>query len=220
VDGGALGTVRVLWLSYGAANWRLACRVGLGSSSGSRRSAHHLRCSIVREDPAVTDSLSRSTTERHAAPEQVRSAVPLERRAPERAGGAGAGPSRYNRVSRGDDISTTGTFAWAMAEAARFLNEPAEDVDTVLGRLAAVAYQAIPAVDMASISVATRQGISTKAATAQPARDLDRLQYSWQEGPCVDALLDPDKSEVVVDDMGHELRWPRSTARAAPSREG
>ena len=105
-----------------------------------------------------------------------------------------------------------------MAEAAQFLNEPAEDVDTVLGRLAAVAFQAIPAVDMASISVATRQGISTKAATAQPARDLDQLQYDWQEGPCVDALLDRDKAEVVVDDMGHELRWPRY-APAAAARE-
>jgi GAF domain-containing protein len=114
-----------------------------------------------------------------------------------------------------DSSSTPKTLAWAMADAARFLNEPAEDVDTVLARLADVASRTIPGVDMASISVATRTGISTKAATAQPARDLDQLQYDWQEGPCIDALSDPDKGEVVVDDMDREQRWPRYAPAAA-----
>lgn len=100
-----------------------------------------------------------------------------------------------------------------MADAARWLNEP-EDVETVLARLADVALQTIPAVDMASISVATRAGITTAAATDQAARDLDRLQYQLQQGPCVDALLDPDKAEVVVADLASDQRWP-DYARAA-----
>lgn len=93
-----------------------------------------------------------------------------------------------------------------MADAARSLNQPAEDVQTILDRLADVALQTIPDVDMASISVATRTGITTAAATGRAARDLDRLQYQLQQGPCVDALFDPDKFEVVVADMACDQR--------------
>lgn len=112
-------------------------------------------------------------------------------------------------------FSSSDGLARAMADAARFLNEPAEDVDTLLARLADVATRTIPDVDMASISVATREGISTRAATAHTALQLDLVQYECQEGPCVDALLDPDKSEVVVDDMASEQRWPEYTRAAA-----
>ena len=163
----------------------------------------------------MTDSSSRPTTERHPGADRSRPAVPPEQVAPERVGVAVAGRARNSGVRRGDGISTTRTLARAMADAARLLNEPADDVDTVLGRLAAVASAAVPAVDMASISVATRQGISTRAATAQHARDLDQLQYEWQEGPCVDAVLDRGKAEVVANDMNHEPRWPRYAPAAA-----
>jgi GAF domain-containing protein len=102
-----------------------------------------------------------------------------------------------------------------MADAALFLNEPAEDLETVLFRLATVAQRAIANVDMASISVASREGICTRAATDPAARDLDQLQYDLQEGPCLDALLNPDKAEVIVDDMTQERRWPRYARAAA-----
>lgn len=112
-------------------------------------------------------------------------------------------------------IACSNTLARAMADAARSLNQPAEDVETVLDRLADVALQTIPDVDMASISVATRTGITTTAATDQAARDLDRLQYQLQQGPCVDAVLDPDKAEVVVADMACDQRWPEYARAAA-----
>ena len=41
------------------------------------------------------------------------------------------------------------------------------------------------------------------------------MQYDLQEGPCVDALLDPDKSEFIVNDMDHEQRWARYAPAAA-----
>jgi GAF domain-containing protein len=106
-------------------------------------------------------------------------------------------------------------LARSMAEAALFLNEPTEDVDTVLGRLAEVALRAVPGVEVVSISVATRGSVSTKAATDPLAQQLDQLQYDLQEGPCIDALRDPDKGEVVVDDMAHDQRWPRYGPAAA-----
>lgn len=102
-----------------------------------------------------------------------------------------------------------------MADAARFLSTPPEDVDTVLARLADVASRTIPDVDFASISVATRESITTKAATDDIARQLDKVQYDLQEGPCIDALLDDDKAEVVVNDMAHDERWPKYAPAAA-----
>jgi GAF domain-containing protein len=102
-----------------------------------------------------------------------------------------------------------------MADAALFLNEPAEDLDAALGRLAVVASRTVPNVDMVSISVATSKAVSTKAATDPAARQLDQLQYDLQEGPCIDALLDSGKAEVVVADMTREHRWPRYAQAAA-----
>ena len=118
------------------------------------------------------------------------------------------------------DGSKADELARAMADAALFLNEPPEDVDTVLQRLAEVAARTIPDVDMASISVVAGDEISTKAATAQAARDLDQVQYDLQEGPCVDALLDPDKAEFIVNDMDHEQRWARYAPAAACAGSG
>lgn len=118
-------------------------------------------------------------------------------------------------LSAPSSTASPNTLARAMADAARSLNEPAEDVGTVLVRLADVALRTIPGVDMASISVATRDGIETAASTDEAARELDRLQYELQEGPCVDALLDPDKAEVVVADMAHDQRWPEYARAAA-----
>lgn len=44
---------------------------------------------------------------------------------------------------------------------------------------------------------------------------MDRLQYQLQQGPCVDAVLDPDKAEVVVADMACDQRWPEYARAAA-----
>lgn len=87
-------------------------------------------------------------------------------------------------------------LAWSMADAAS-LKAPSEDVDTVLGRLAEAALRTVHDVDVVSISLATRDAIRTKAATDPLARQLDELQYDLQEGPCIDALLDPDKAPVA-----------------------
>ncbi len=99
-------------------------------------------------------------------------------------------------------------LAWLMADAARYLNEPTEDVEAVLGRLAEAASRTVPGVDVVSISVATREAVSTKAATDPLAQTLDQLQYDLQEGPCIDALRDPALAEVIVDDLESDQRWP------------
>ncbi|GAA1426348.1 hypothetical protein GCM10009616_00650 [Microlunatus lacustris] len=115
----------------------------------------------------------------------------------------------------GGSATRSGELARAMAEAALLLNEPSEDMDTVLSRLIEAALQTVPDVDLVSISVASRDAVSTKAATDPLARTVDQLQYDLQEGPCIDALLDPAESEVVVDDLTADQRWPRYAPAAA-----
>lgn len=51
------------------------------------------------------------------------------------------------------------------------------------------------------------------ASTDSMVDQLDQLQYSLGEGPCLDAMRD--HTSVVVDDMRTESRWPRFAPPAA-----
>ena len=105
-----------------------------------------------------------------------------------------------------------GRLAVVMAEVARALHQP-EVMEDVLDRLVRAACTAIPGVDFAGVSIGSPTSIDTVAASDPVVEDLDRLQYSLGEGPCLDAIRG--HTVVMVTDMASEPRWPRYAPKAA-----
>jgi GAF domain-containing protein len=95
----------------------------------------------------------------------------------------------------------------SLSHASRAINAP-NGLESQLQVIVDVARNSMPEIDHAGVSVAHRDGtVETKAATSSLVRDLDQLQYSLGEGPCLHAIeADP---VVVVEDAGHDTRWPR-----------
>ncbi|MET0524797.1 MAG: GAF and ANTAR domain-containing protein [Nocardioides sp.] len=76
------------------------------------------------------------------------------------------------------------------------------------------AVETIPGCDHASITLRGRRGrAETVAATDEPAIRADELQYSLEEGPCVDAAFE--STDFVIDDLRDEPRWPRWSVASA-----
>ena len=95
----------------------------------------------------------------------------------------------------------------AISHMSRAINAPNEE-GSQLGVIADVARNSMAEIDHVGISVAHRNGeVETKAATSDLVRELDQLQYSLGEGPCLHAIeADP---VVVVENACNETRWPR-----------
>lgn len=75
------------------------------------------------------------------------------------------------------------------------------------------AVQLIPGCDGCSITLRGRRGrVETVATTDATTAELDALQYSLREGPCVDAAFE--EGTVVVRDVPLDQRWPHWSARA------
>jgi hypothetical protein len=74
---------------------------------------------------------------------------------------------------------------------------------TLLGRDASAGLTLLPA----------RGGPRTLAATDQLPRDVDALQYSLREGPCLEAIETADLA--LSGDLAHDPRWPRFGPRCA-----
>jgi GAF domain-containing protein len=97
--------------------------------------------------------------------------------------------------------------AAAVAELCDAINAPL-DPESRLGVLVEVARRSMPEIDHVGISVAYRDGhVETKAATSDLVHELDQLQYSLGEGPCLHAI--EAEPVVVVQDARHDSRWPR-----------
>ena len=61
--------------------------------------------------------------------------------------------------------------------------------------------------DAASISLITDQGMLTPACSGPLALEIDRYQYEFQEGPCLDAIaLEP---MLYADNLMTDVRWPK-----------
>jgi GAF domain-containing protein len=87
------------------------------------------------------------------------------------------------------------------------------DVGARLGLLVRLAKAAMPEIDHAGISVVYRDGrVETRAATSDLVHELDQLQYSLGEGPCLSAIADGPR--VKVENARHEQRWPGFIPRA------
>ncbi|MBW8710105.1 MAG: GAF and ANTAR domain-containing protein [Mycobacterium sp.] len=103
-------------------------------------------------------------------------------------------------------------LAQRMAELARSAAMP-RSVDDVLSEVTAAAVELIPRVDTAGVLLIGKGGkFESRAGTSDLPHELDELQRTFDEGPCMQAALD----DVVVrtDDFRDEPRWP-SYSRAA-----
>ena len=103
-------------------------------------------------------------------------------------------------------------FDRQLASAARDLAEESGTQST-LERAVKVATELIDSCDLAGISIVTKDGIETRAATHETLRRIDELQFDLEEGPCRDAL----RQEEVVSaaDLSTDDRWPRWGPRIA-----
>jgi GAF domain-containing protein len=89
----------------------------------------------------------------------------------------------------------------------QLINSP-HDVDAQLKLLVQMARASMPEIDHAGISIAYRDGrVETKAATGDLVGELDELQYSLGEGPCLHAIKD--EPVVKVEYAKHDQRWPK-----------
>ncbi len=95
----------------------------------------------------------------------------------------------------------------AITRVARAVNAPT-DLQSQLELVVEMARASMPEIDHAGISVAHRDGtVETKAATSDLVLELDQLQYSLGEGPCLHAI--EAEPVVVVEYARREQRWPR-----------
>jgi len=97
-------------------------------------------------------------------------------------------------------------LALRMAELARSAAMPRK-VDEVLSRVTTAAVELIPGVDTAGVLLLKRGGkFESLAGTSDLPHELDELQMTFNEGPCMQAALDD--TIVRTDDFRNEPRWP------------
>jgi GAF domain-containing protein len=93
-----------------------------------------------------------------------------------------------------------------MAELARAVAVP-RSAEDIFSEVTSTAVELIPGVDTAGILLITKGGnFESHAGVTELPHELDELQHTLQEGPCIDAAID---DEVVrTDDFRRETRWP------------
>jgi GAF domain-containing protein len=104
------------------------------------------------------------------------------------------------------------TLAMRMAELARALAAP-QTTGAVLQEVTAAAVELIPGAHTAGILLIGKGGrFESLAGTDGVPHELDELQHTLQEGPCLDAAMHEDV--VRTDDFRRETRWPAYSAAA------
>jgi GAF domain-containing protein len=104
-------------------------------------------------------------------------------------------------------------LAQRMAELARASAAP-RSLNDVLSDVTSATQELIPGVDTAGVLlIGSRGKFESLASTSALPQQLDELQMTYNEGPCVQAALD----DVIVrtDDFREERRWPRYSAACA-----
>ncbi len=103
-------------------------------------------------------------------------------------------------------------IAASLAESARLINTP-QTFEETLDAIVRASLVSVVGFDHVGITVMHRDGtFETKAATDQVVWELDDLQYSMDEGPCVSAMRDEEL--VQAPNIQHEQRWPRYVPEA------
>jgi GAF domain len=104
-------------------------------------------------------------------------------------------------------MSTRPDIGQAIAAAARSINHK-RTLDDTLQAIVEVAQASVPGFDEVRISTLHKGGkVQTRAATGELVHQLDDLQYTLGEGPCVDTLRHA--QVVVAPRIRHDQRWPR-----------
>jgi GAF domain-containing protein len=113
-----------------------------------------------------------------------------------------------HRPRRPPDRSGPEDLGAVMGAVARSLQERHGDVEATLQAISTAAVVNVHgAQDCDVIYVRARRHVEPRAWTADLPRELDELQGSLGEGPCMDAVWD--HRVVRVDDTATEPRWPR-----------
>lgn len=101
-----------------------------------------------------------------------------------------------------------------MSRVARELQEEHGDVDATLQAIATRAIEVVPNAEECGISyVIGRSKVEPRASTSDLPREVDSLQESLGQGPCLDAVWE--QETVRVDDIEADNRWPEFSAQAA-----
>lgn len=122
--------------------------------------------------------------------------------------------SRDTTKAADQDPVVGGDLASRLSDLARDLQQE-QDTDALLTDVVHAALDLIPHVAHASVSlVMGRRTVESRSASSGLPREVDALQSSTGQGPCIDAAYE--ERIVRVPDMGQEERWP-DFARAAYS---
>ena len=107
--------------------------------------------------------------------------------------------------------------AHELTDVARDLQQQDTQVDT-WQRIVDLAVEQIDGCKAAGISLIRSNGhVETPVATDDIVREVDRIQYTTGQGPCLDAMRD--RHAFRSGDLGQETRWP-AFARAAADETG
>jgi GAF domain-containing protein len=107
----------------------------------------------------------------------------------------------------------TDNLGEVMGQVARSPQEEHGDVEATLQTITATAVGAVPGAEECTISYVTgRRSVEPRASTGDLPLQVDEIQDSIEEGPCLDSVWE--QRTVRIDDMRDEPRWPRFAAEA------
>ena len=115
-------------------------------------------------------------------------------------------PSTEQRVAEDADLRDS------LASLSRLASSNME-LESLLTRVAGYAVQAIPGADGAGLTLLEQDRPDTIVATAPFVSEIDDIQYSMGQGPCIKAAADG--RPVLSGSLGGDARWPRFGGRVA-----
>jgi GAF domain-containing protein len=89
-----------------------------------------------------------------------------------------------------------------------------ETVEFSLGLLSSLAQETVPGSTGAGVSILDQRRRRSAGSTDDRVREADRLQYEFDEGPCLAATAG--RELVRIDDLAEDRRWPRWAAAVTP----
>jgi GAF domain-containing protein len=119
----------------------------------------------------------------------------------------------------GDSLPADVDAAWAdddLAESLSALSRLATGrmaLEDILTHVAGFAVKAIPGADGAGLTLIEKDRADTIVATADFVREVDAIQYTLGEGPCISAATE--RRTFTSGSLGGERRWPRFGPRVA-----
>jgi GAF domain-containing protein len=125
-----------------------------------------------------------------------------------------AGPPRGHVVNERPE--TGGNYPSGLVEAIESLSRlivTDEDVTSTVQRIAEMSVHAVGGAEGCSVSLARGGEIKTLASTSDVGREIDRIQYETNEGPCLSAYRK--EATFHIPDMERDDTWPTFSKRAA-----